>query len=134
MAKATISTSVVVVTPSMMLSDQLCCNTHRMFYIFNSSGRERVFVRSSHFNSFVYDLKTGSKKKLGTNVSFPETLDMSLSAQSNGLSCSSIVLIDLDSLIYHLSAVLLHRGPSASAGHYMAQVKELSVLYIQLCI
>ena len=54
---------------------------------------------------FVYDRATQSKKKLSVQVSFPDKLDL------NGRS-------------YVLRAVVLHKGSSASAGHYITYVRR----------
>jgi len=62
---------------------------------------------------FVYDASRGTKKKLSTMVSFPRTLDM-----------SSYVDGDKNEYTYHLSAVLLHIGSSANAGHYIAHIQD----------
>jgi ubiquitin carboxyl-terminal hydrolase 48 len=50
----------------------------------------------------------GSKKKLNSFLQFPENLDMSLYLKK-----------PIGSLIYVLSAVLIHRGHSAYSGHYV---------------
>ena len=65
---------------------------------------------------FVYDRATQRKHKVNTNLSFPETLDFSAFVTSNEN--------DNSSMIYHLSAVLLHRGLLASSGHYVAHIKD----------
>ncbi|XP_054979011.1 ubiquitin carboxyl-terminal hydrolase 48-like isoform X3 [Sorex araneus] len=62
---------------------------------------------------FVFDRKTGHKKKLNTYISFSEILDMNPYMEQKGGSC-----------MYELSAVLIHRGSSAYSGHYVANVKD----------
>lgn len=60
---------------------------------------------------FVFDIKTGSKKKLNSCIQFPEVLDMTEFFPGNF------------PVIYDLNAVLIHRGPSAYSGHYVAHIK-----------
>lgn len=72
---------------------------------------------------FVYDLASGSKKKVKSTIRFPEVLDMRpflwplptpLSQQEEERGEAD------DELIYELQAVLVHRGASAYQGHYIA--------------
>uniref|UniRef100_A0A1B6KRW5 ubiquitinyl hydrolase 1 n=3 Tax=Graphocephala atropunctata TaxID=36148 RepID=A0A1B6KRW5_9HEMI len=63
---------------------------------------------------FVYDREKGQRKKLKTVVQFPETLNM-----------KDFVENDTDEpLMYNLSAVLIHKGASASSGHFVAYIKD----------
>ncbi|XP_061187615.1 ubiquitin carboxyl-terminal hydrolase 48-like [Saccostrea echinata] len=74
---------------------------------------------------FVFDKKTGHKKKLNGFIQFPETLDMSKFMNSNGnLTCENSSA--KDGCIYKLKAVLIHRGPSAYSGHYIAHILDES--------
>ncbi|KAK6176967.1 hypothetical protein SNE40_015165 [Patella caerulea] len=60
---------------------------------------------------FVFDKKTGHKKKLNSFIQFPECLDMSkYLGQPENTS------------LYYLKAVLIHSGPSAYSGHYTAHI------------
>ncbi|XP_071840650.1 ubiquitin carboxyl-terminal hydrolase 48-like isoform X1 [Apostichopus japonicus] len=63
---------------------------------------------------FVYCMQTGNKQKLNTFISFPEVLDMTPYVNLAGH--------DRQELIYELKAVLIHRGPSANSGHYVAHI------------
>lgn len=65
---------------------------------------------------FVFDLKTLSKKKLASGLHFSETMD--LSEYLPGLPKKDC--------LYDLQALLLHRGPSAYHGHYVAQIRNLT--------
>ena len=78
-------------------------------------------VLSLHLLRFEYDMRTFSKKKITEPLRFPDTLDMRpyVAAPPAGASETEYV--------YDLQAVLIHRGPSASHGHYIAQVLEHSV-------
>lgn len=60
---------------------------------------------------FVFDLKTGSKKKLNSCIQFPDVLDM------------TEYMPERETTIYDLNAVLIHRGQSAYSGHYVAHIK-----------
>jgi len=51
-----------------------------------------------------------------TNILFPEVLDMSSRVITNPSEGEGAEKKDL---IYHLTAVLIHNGPSASSGHYV---------------
>ncbi|XP_014681715.1 PREDICTED: ubiquitin carboxyl-terminal hydrolase 48-like [Priapulus caudatus] len=63
----------------------------------------------------IFDRATGQKKKLNSCIQFPDVLDMS---QCIGEAEQTSV--------YDLTAVLIHRGMSAYAGHYIAHIKEAS--------
>ena len=62
---------------------------------------------------FVFDLQTLTKKKVSTPITFPEVLDMKpyLAAESTEADTR-----------YRLTAVLMHIGTSAHAGHYTARI------------
>ncbi|KAL2091610.1 hypothetical protein ACEWY4_013873 [Coilia grayii] len=62
---------------------------------------------------FVFDRKTGHKKKLNTFINFPEVLDMGPFLERKEEKC-----------VFELSAVLIHRGVSAYSGHYIAHVRD----------
>ncbi|XP_028393956.1 ubiquitin carboxyl-terminal hydrolase 48-like [Dendronephthya gigantea] len=62
---------------------------------------------------FVFDRKTGCKKKLNTSIWFPELLNM-----------KEYVDADMEGCVYDLAAVLIHRGLSAYSGHYVAHIKD----------
>jgi len=59
------------------------------------------------------DRETYRKKKVTTTIQFPEVLDMTSKVHTNQLETEPV------KLIYHLTAVLIHNGPSASSGHYV---------------
>ncbi|KAF6207591.1 hypothetical protein GE061_016038 [Apolygus lucorum] len=63
---------------------------------------------------FIYDRQRGQKKKLNSFIQFPDSLDMSdyVSGDHTG------------PVLYNLSAVLIHRGPSAYSGHYIAHIRD----------
>uniref|UniRef100_T1J4B6 Exosome complex component 10 homolog n=1 Tax=Strigamia maritima TaxID=126957 RepID=T1J4B6_STRMM len=65
---------------------------------------------------FIFDRKSGQKKKLNSYLNFPEVLNV-----DQYVSC-----IDRSQTIYDLSAVLIHRGPTAFSGHYIAHIKDRS--------
>ncbi|RUS87343.1 hypothetical protein EGW08_004885, partial [Elysia chlorotica] len=68
---------------------------------------------------FVFDKNKGHKKKLSSFIQFPETLDMSPFLQDNGKGT--------DHGLYELAAVLIHRGPTAYSGHYIAHIREQEI-------
>lgn len=62
---------------------------------------------------FVFDKKTWQKKKLNNFIQFPSVLDMGhFMSQPEG------------TILYDLTAVLIHRGPTAYSGHYIAHIKD----------
>ncbi|XP_074654774.1 ubiquitin carboxyl-terminal hydrolase 48-like [Tubulanus polymorphus] len=68
---------------------------------------------------FVFDRNTGQKKKLSNFIQFPEELDM------------GIYITDSDKAgqyVYELQAVLIHRGPTAYSGHYIAHIRAADKL------
>jgi len=69
---------------------------------------------------FVYDRQSMQKKKLDTYSRFPQTLDM---GQYLNLPDKPNVS-SRENYNYHLYAVLIHKGPSANCGHYVAQIKD----------
>lgn len=62
---------------------------------------------------FVFDRPTMRKKKLSSTVHFPEVLDMSRYLNQ-----------PVGTVVYDLSAVLIHCGQSAHSGHYVAHIKD----------
>lgn len=61
----------------------------------------------------------GQRKKLKSVVQFPEILDMKDFVESNSDT----------SLIYNLSAVLIHKGARASSGHFVGKsIKSIQFL------
>jgi len=69
-------------------------------------------VLSVQLLRYIYDMKISAKKKLKNAISIPEMLNMTGFA-TNGC-------------IYHLKAVLYHKGVSAYGGHYIAEVYDES--------
>ena len=67
---------------------------------------------------FVYR-QTGMKKKLNSMLQFPDVIDMN----------EFMYFPRKEDGIYHLNAVLIHRGLSAHSGHYIAHIldKQVSV-------
>ena len=63
---------------------------------------------------FVLCQQTTTKKKITSAFYFPEVLDMRERLAESSQSES----------IYHLSAVLIHRGTAVNSGHYVAHIKE----------
>ncbi|XP_060076420.1 ubiquitin carboxyl-terminal hydrolase 48-like [Ylistrum balloti] len=84
---------------------------------------------------FVFDKKTGHKKKLNSFIQFPEVLDMSkfIVKKPRIVRENEMEIIDIDpdddemdsNAIYSLTAVLIHRGPTAYSGHYIAHIKDM---------
>uniref|UniRef100_H2YRV2 ubiquitinyl hydrolase 1 n=1 Tax=Ciona savignyi TaxID=51511 RepID=H2YRV2_CIOSA len=66
---------------------------------------------------FVYDRASQSRQKISTNLSFPDYLDFPM-VESGGH------LLGHDDTQYKLTAVLIHRGLSASSGHFVAHIWE----------
>lgn len=64
---------------------------------------------------FVFDRKTGYKKKLNSFIQFPDVLDMKDHVKNGCIGSDSV---------YELSAVLIHFGVSAYSGHYVAHIRD----------
>ncbi|XP_071502708.1 ubiquitin carboxyl-terminal hydrolase 48-like [Diadema antillarum] len=62
---------------------------------------------------FVFDRHSGTKKKLNNFLQFPEELDMSKHLPRREKQT-----------VYDLQAVLIHRGPTAYSGHYIAHIRS----------
>nr|CAB3267564.1 ubiquitin carboxyl-terminal hydrolase 48-like [Phallusia mammillata] len=69
---------------------------------------------------FVYDKSSQQRHKIVTSLTFPDTLDFSSILNGN----ENMSNLEQRELQYQLSAVLIHRGPSASSGHYIAHIKD----------
>jgi hypothetical protein len=72
--------------------------------------------------SFIYDRKTGHKKKVSSVVHFPQVLDM-----------ANYVQTSVGSSTYDLAAVLIHRGPSAYSGHYVGKLNNIVEEFSPYC-
>lgn len=88
------------------------CNTKR-----NAVRRIELATLPSVLNfqllRFIFDRNTGRKKKHNAAVQFPIVLDMSgYVGHPSGID------------MYELAAVLVHKGVTTYAGHYIAHVKE----------
>ena len=70
------------------------------------------FILNFQLNRFIFDMKTGRKKKLNSFVQFPEELDM-----------STYVGAPPGSHVYSLKGVLMHVGADANHGHYIAHIQ-----------
>ncbi|OAY70810.1 Ubiquitin carboxyl-terminal hydrolase 26 [Ananas comosus] len=70
-------------------------------------------VLNFQLKRYVFLPKTTTKKKITSAFSFPRQLSM-----GNRLSDQS------DSLIYELSAILIHKGTAVNSGHYVAHIKD----------
>ncbi|KAJ3054071.1 Ubiquitin carboxyl-terminal hydrolase 48 [Rhizophlyctis rosea] len=83
-------------------------------------------VLTFHVMRFVFDFKTGAKKKNPHALEFPAEVDMAAYVKGG---------IDIDGgggrsggegggggMMYDLRAVLLHRGKTANMGHYIARI------------
>jgi len=70
-------------------------------------------VLNLQLNRFQFDMTLGRKKKLNNNIQFPEELDMSVHLASGRPA------------LYSLTGVLMHVGPDANHGHYIAHIQEL---------
>lgn len=63
---------------------------------------------------FIYDRQKGCRRKLNSSINFPLVLDMKEYFHGDTNDCT----------VYHLCAVLMHRGKSAHSGHYIARIKD----------
>ncbi|VDI64157.1 ubiquitin carboxyl-terminal hydrolase 48 [Mytilus galloprovincialis] len=77
---------------------------------------------------FVFDKKTGMKKKLNSFIQFPEQIDMTKYLTVNNCAGDSATAegVDGNSVTYNLTAVLIHRGPTAYSGHYIAHIRDIN--------
>ena len=76
--------------------------------------RNLPMVLNLQLNRFQYDMQFGRKKKLNSSIMFPSVLDMSKYCDREG-----------GGGIYYLIGVLMHVGPDANHGHYIAHIQEL---------
>ena len=65
---------------------------------------------------FVFDAKSGAKKKNQFAIEFPTEVDMSPYAKN--------AVEGEPGWMYDLRAVLLHRGKTANMGHYIARIYD----------
>jgi len=75
--------------------------------------RELPPVLNLQLNRFQFDMQLNRKKKLNSNIQFPEELDMSGYIATNTPAR------------YSLTGVLMHVGPDANHGHYIAHIQEM---------
>jgi len=68
-------------------------------------------VLNLQLNRFQFDMQFGRKKKLNSSILYPQVLDMTKYSENAG--------------VYHLIGVLMHVGPDANHGHYIAHIQEL---------
>ncbi|XP_065912770.1 ubiquitin carboxyl-terminal hydrolase 48-like isoform X2 [Dysidea avara] len=61
---------------------------------------------------FVYDMSLLAKVKVSSHILFPESLDLS------SYCCRG------SAFKFHLTGVIIHRGPTAYAGHYIAHILD----------
>ncbi|KXJ21295.1 ubiquitin carboxyl-terminal hydrolase 48 [Exaiptasia diaphana] len=66
---------------------------------------------------FVFDRKTGYKKKLNSHVQFPDVLSLDGFLRNDAKQ-------DTSDAVYDLTAVLMHQGTSAYSGHYVAHIRD----------
>lgn len=71
---------------------------------------------------FVFDRQTQNKKKLMSYLQFPQTLDMNAYMRNPDVAMGG----ERADMIYDLVSVLIHRGPGAHSGHYVAVIKDCS--------
>ena len=74
--------------------------------------RELPLVLNLQLNRFQYDMQFGRKKKLNSSIMFPQVLDMAKYSENSAG-------------VYNLIGVLMHVGPDANHGHYIAHIQEL---------
>jgi len=77
-------------------------------------------------NRFIFDPKTGLKKKLNKVVTFPSQINMRKYTTSDSKKDA----------IYYLKSILVHKGPSCYSGHYVTYTydKEYVFFFILLFI
>ena len=76
-----------------------------------------MFLRHATLHTAISSRKSGAKKKLNSFVQYPEELDLSsYLRQRDGTH------------VYSLTGVLMHMGPQAHQGHYIAHIQVLTVL------
>ncbi|XP_002121467.2 ubiquitin carboxyl-terminal hydrolase 48 [Ciona intestinalis] len=67
---------------------------------------------------FVYDRSSQRRQKIVANLTFPDHLDLSSMVDKN------VTTLSQSDTQYKLTAVLIHRGLSASSGHFVAHILE----------
>ena len=71
-------------------------------------------ILNLQLNRFQFDMQLGRKKKLNSAIQFPEELDM---AEFLGPEAKNTK--------YCLTGVLMHVGPDANHGHYIAHIQDM---------
>ena len=67
---------------------------------------------------FLFDCKTGKKRKVRSSLAFPKSLDM-----RKFLAPEEVKENESD-YVYELSSVLIHKGASAYGGHYIGIIRD----------
>eukprot|EP00041_Stephanoeca_diplocostata_P036789 m.1358429 g.1358429 ORF g.1358429 m.1358429 type:complete len:1241 (-) comp24934_c1_seq42:2153-5875(-) len=73
-------------------------------------------VLSFHLLRFDYDLVKGTKTKIKDVLAYPDMLSIEPYCDRN------LLTTETEEVTYELEAILIHRGPNASSGHYGAQL------------
>ena len=76
--------------------------------------RELPPILNLQLNRFQFDMQLGRKKKLNSAIQFPEELDM---VEYLGPEAKNSK--------YSLTGVLMHLGPDANHGHYIANIQDM---------
>ena len=71
-------------------------------------------ILNLQLNRFQFDMQLGRKKKLNSAIQYPEELDM-----------SEYLGADAKHAKYCLTGVLMHMGPDANHGHYIAHIQDM---------
>ena len=71
-------------------------------------------IMNLQLNRFQFDMQLGRKKKLNSAIQFPEELDM-----------SCYLGPEVKNTKYCLTGVLMHVGPDANHGHYIAHIQDM---------
>ena len=97
-----------------VLQTQVSCHQAVIKLSQLSCYRELPPILNLQLNRFQFDMQLGRKRKLNSAIQFPEELDM-----------IEYLGPEAKNTKYSLTGVLMHLGPDANHGHYIANIQDM---------